>query len=245
MLPVAGGLFRMGSKKDDKDAYSYERPDHDVQVSDFYMAEHPVTQGLWRAVVDWAKKENPKVDLNPNPSFFTGDDRPVEIVSWDDAKLFIEYLNKWTANTPMRQSGYTYRLPTEAEWEYAARGGAFSQGYQYAGSDLLKEVGWYNDNSHGETKAVGLKAPNELGLYDMSGNVWEWCEDDWHEDYKKAPKDSRPWIDTPQGTYRVYRGGGWGYTARGCRPACRDRWDPVNRYFNLGFRLVFALQSVG
>ncbi len=244
---VQGGFFRMGSDKaKDPDAYDDEQPDHDVQVTDFYMANYPVTQALWRAVVDWAKKENPGIAFEPNPSFFTGDDRPVEQISWDEAKLCIQYLNEWTANTLMRQAGYTYRLPTEAEWEYAARGGIHSNGYKYAGSDLLKEVGWYDDNSHGETKAVGQKAPNELGLYDMSGNVWEWCEDDWHDDYKKAPKDSKPWIDRPErGTYRVFRGGAWDDSAQDCRPACRNYWYPGYRDFGLGFRLVFALQSVG
>ncbi len=247
MRHIEGGIFRMGSKKEDKDSYEEEQPDHDVQVADFYMANYPVTQALWRAMVEWAKKENPDIALDPSPSFFTGDDRPVERVSWDDAKLFIEYLNKWTANTPMRQSGYTYRLPSEAEWEYAARGGARSQGYQYAGSDLLIEVGWYDENSHSETKAVGLKAPNELGLYDMSGNVWEWCDDYWHFDYKaKTQKDSQPWIDAPErGAYRVNRGGGWLYAARYCRPAYRSRWIPAARGHGVGFRLVFALQSVG
>ncbi len=144
-------------------------------------------------------------------------------------------------------------MPTEAEWEYAARGGTrnatqtgASSQTKYAGSDKLKEVGWYDANSHGETKRVGLKEPNELGLYDMSGNVWEWCEDDWHDNYKGAPADGSAWIDAPErGSNRVMRGGSWNFDAQYCRVASRTSYPPGNRWYTIGFRLALSLQSVG
>ncbi|MCB9298710.1 MAG: formylglycine-generating enzyme family protein [Lewinellaceae bacterium] len=140
-----------------------------------------------------------------------------------------------------------YRLPTEAEWEYAARGGPSPEGrprYAYAGGDKLDEVGWYDDNSHRETKPVGLKLPNELGLCDMSGNVWEWCEDQWRDNYKGAPGDGSAWVDKEQGAYRVSRGGGWNFSAGGCRCAYRSSWLPRSRSYDLGFRLVWVSPSV-
>ncbi len=270
MLPIPGGSFRMGSKKDDKEAFNQEKPDHDVRVSDFSLAEYPVTQDLWLEVMG-----------GENPSFFQGERRPVEQVSWYDALVFCNrlslrcgrsaaYLNPdgsiygqikgrddaWelpNAGDPYWDSKSDgYRLPTEAEWEYASRGGTPSLVRRagvgsYAGSDKLKEVGWFEDNSHGETKPVGLKQPNALGLYDMSGNVWEWCEDDWHDNYKNnPPTDGSAWIDKPnQGSYRVFRGGGWLYAARYCRSAYRGHWYPGDRGNLVGFRLCLAPQSVG
>ena len=151
----------MGSE--DEEAYDDEKPVHEVVLSDFYIGKFPVTQALWNAV------------LKDYPSFFNGDSRPVERVSWEDTQVFIKKLNELT--------GRAYRLPTEAEWEYAARGGRQSKGYKYAGSNKLKEVGWYWENTHFETKAVGLKYPNELGIYDMSGNVREWCQDWFSNEY--------------------------------------------------------------
>jgi sulfatase modifying factor 1 len=187
---------------------------------------HSVTQALYEAIT------------GENPSYFQGTNRPVEQVSWNDAQAFIQALNT--------ETGKTFRLPSEAEWEFAARGGIYAQGYAYCGSDQLKQVGWYSDNSGNETKPVGLLLPNELGLYDMSGNVYEWCEDDYHGDYKKAPKDGSPWVDSPErGAYRVRRGGSCFNRPIDCRPADRSSWRPVVRGNGFGFRLVLSLQSVG
>lgn len=246
MLLVQGGAFHMGSDKTaDPVAFDDEQPQHKVTVSDYYMGQFPVTQALWKAVMGAAN----------NPSFFTGDQKPVELVSWNDIvtgdpasnmPAFLETLNEKTKIS--RPPGLTFRLPTEAEWEYAARGGRASKGYRYAGSDKLLEVGWFDNNSHGETKPVGLLAPNELGLYDMSGNVWEWCTDWFDSNYYSqcAEQDA---VENPhgpaQGTGRVYRGGGWLNIARICRAANRGHWRPDHRLHGFGFRLALSLQSVG
>ena len=228
MIFVEGGAFDMGSADDDPEAYDSEKPRHRVTVPDFYMGEYPVTQALWKAVMD------------NNPSYFEGDDHPVEQVSWDNAQDFIRRLNKATAAT--RPADHWYRLPSEAEWEYAARGGKYhADGFKYAGSDRLKDVGWYEENNKTETKPVGQKSSNQLGLYDLNGNVWEWCEDDWHDNYKGAPTDGSAWIDQPlRGAFRVTRGGSWIRTARYCRVAGRVIAAPINRVYSLGFRLVLA-----
>ena len=173
--------------------------------------------------------------MGTNPSFFSGSNKPVECVSWDDCQEFIAKLNDLT--------GLEFRLPTEAEWEYAARGGNKRQGYKYAGSNTIDEVAWYSDNAEdvGEssrdygTHPVGTKAPNELGLYDMSGNVWEWCSD-WYGSYTSSSQ-SNP-TGPSSGSHRVYRGGSWGSIADGCRVSYRNRRTPDLRYNSLGFRLV-------
>jgi formylglycine-generating enzyme required for sulfatase activity len=154
----------------------------------------------------------------------------VERVSWNDIQEFLSKLNAKT--------GKTYRLPTEAEWEYAARGGSQSRGYKYAGSNSLDEVAWYTDNSGSKTHPVGQKKANELGLYDMSGNVWEWCADDWHGSYSGAPSTGRAWIDSPRASSRVFRGGGWDGGARYCRVSYRGNYTPSFRGSALGFRLA-------
>lgn len=234
MIPILGGAFDMGSAEDDPEAFGSEKPRHRVAVPDFYLGQYPVTQALWKAVMK-----------GENPSHFQGDERPVEQVSWDDAQIFIKALNAMTEAT--RPPGHAYRLPMEAEWEYAARGGKYhAEGFKYAGSDRLKDVGWFAANSGLETKPVGLKSPNQLGLYDMSGNVWEWCEDDWHGDYKGAPTDGLARIDHPKrGANRVYRGGGWLYAARYCRAAHRFGDAPGDRATYLGFRLALSPQAAG
>lgn len=218
MIEVTPVPFMMGSEQ-----YDREQPIHEVLIKrPYFMAEFPVTQALWKAVMG---KEN-------NPSYFVGDKRPVEQVLWDDIKeKFLPEIK--------RQTGIEYRLPTEAEWEFAARGGALSKGYEFAGSNRLKEVGWYWDNSNQETKPVGMKLPNELGLYDMSGNVDEWCEDVWHGDYKGAPCDGTAWMEAEKDkNARLVRGGSWVNYDYLCRVSSRSYSDRDFRNNALGFRFV-------
>jgi len=219
MVFVAGGSFLMGDN--DPAAYDNEKPVHTVTVPDFYIGKYPVTQALWKAVLD-----------GDDPSHFKGDTRPVEQVSWNDIiDRFLPALQRITNNP--------YRLPTEAEWEYAARGGAQAEGYMYAGSDKLTEIGWFHENSSGETHEVGLLYPNELGIYDFSGNVSEWAEDHWYDDYMDAPADGSAWILRDKGAPRLYRGGSWAGNARDCRVSCRhQRYVPGYWKQNLGFRLA-------
>ena len=256
MVQIPGGQFMMGSPKDDKDAYDQEKPQHPVRLDGFWMAEHLVTQALWELV------------LGENPAYFKGAQRPVEQVSWFDAAVFCNALSKQCGRKPiyLTESGAVYgwvggkwqlpnegdvqldgqangyRLPTEAEWEFAARGGALHEGanYQYAGSDLLDQVGWYRTNSGEETQEVGLLMPNELGLYDMSGNVWEWCQE-WYGNYGSKAIENPPGPE--KGVDRVIRGGSWVDVPLFCRPAYRDDNGPDVRNNDVGFRLV--LQSVG
>jgi len=220
MVLVRGGTFTMGcTSEQGSDCDDDEKPAHRVMVSDFYIGKYEVTQKEWREV------------MGSNPSDFENCDAcPVENVSWDDIQDFLSKLNAKT--------GKSYRLPTEAEWEYAARGGSSSRGYKYAGSNSLNEVAWYDDNSGSKTHPVGQKKANELGLYDMSGNVWEWCADDWHGSYSGAPSTGRAWIDSPRASDRVLRGGSWGNNARRCRVSNRFFSTPSGRNDYLGFRLA-------
>lgn len=209
----------MGSPDSDPDACVDEKPQHHVTVGDFHIARFPVTQKQWVEV------------MGDNPSYFKNcEDCPVEQVSWDDVQDFLKKLN---AKNP----GKNYRLPTEAEWEYAARGGQLSRGYRYAGSDDPDKVAWYDDNSDIKTHPVGSKEPNELGLYDMTGNVWEWCEDQWHEHYTGAPEDGSAWISGGN-RRRVLRGGSWCNGFINCRVAYRSWSNPTLRVINNGFRLA-------
>ncbi len=215
MVQVEGGTFMMGASDDDSDAFSNERPQHEVTLSSFAIGQTEVTQALWMAV------------MGENPSYFKGDDRPVEFVSWNDCQTFIQKLNELT--------GKNFRLPTEAEWEYAARGGNQSQGYKYAGSNNLGNVAWYIDNSGYTAQEVGTKLPNELGLYDMSGNVLEWCQD-WYGDYSSTAQTNPQGPST--GSDRVLREGSWLNFARSCRVSHRFHDSPSYRSNNLGFRLA-------
>lgn len=213
MVFVRGGTFTMGCTDDE--CYDWELPAHQVTVSDFYIGKYEVTQKEWREI------------MGTNPSYFTGDDLPVEQVSWNDIQEFITKLNE--------QTGKNYRLPTEAEWEYAARGGNQSQGYKYSGSNDINLVAWYNENSNSTTHAVGTKQANELGIYDMSGNVWEWCSD-WYGVYTADSQVDPTGPET--GSYRVLRGGGWFNNAGYVRVSYRNYIVPDTRSIHLGFRLA-------
>ncbi len=215
MVPVAGGTFRMGATAEQQNPDSDEKPVHSVTLTSYYIGQTEVTQALWEAV------------MGKNPSWFKGADLPVENVSWDDCQTFIRKLNKLT--------GQKFRLPTEAEWEYAARGGGKSKGYQYAGSNNLEEVAWYGGNSGSKTHAVGTRRANELGLYDMSGNVWEWCSD-WKGSYSGSAQTNPQ--GPSSGSYRVLRGGCWFSDAGSCRVADRIISSPGNRGSLLGLRLA-------
>ncbi len=223
MVSVTGGTFLMGaqwtSSSDsnyDADAYDDEAPVHNVTLSDYQIGETEVTQALWQAV------------MGSNPSYWQGDNLPVEDVSWDDCQEFITMLNQAT--------GKTFRLPTEAEWEFAARGGTKSQGYKYSGSNTIDDVAWYTENG-GNTHEVGTKQPNELGLYDMTGNVREWCSD-WYGNYSSSAQSDPTGPST--GSRRVLRGGGWVNNARNCRVTYRNYSTPTNRYYYIGLRLALS-----
>ena len=219
MVPIEGGTFTMGATAEQgTDSFDNESPTHKVILSDYSIGETEVTQELWLAV------------MGRNPSYFTGNlQRPVERVSWYECQAFITKLSQLT--------GRTFRLPTEAEWEFAARGGNKSKGYKYAGNDTISYVAWYSENSSNKTHPVGKKAPNELGLYDMSGNVWEWCLD-WYDNYV-SDKQTNP-AGPASGSNRVYRGGSWDFTDRYCRVSTRSDIVPSDTYRNLGLRLVLG-----
>jgi len=230
MVLVEGGTFRMGSTGGDDD----EEPVHSVTVSSFYLSKYEVTQGLWKEVMG----NNPS-----NTNYGIGNSNPVNNVSWYDAVRFCNKLSERDGLDPAYRISGTdvrcdwskngYRLPTEAEWEYAARGGNKSRGYTYAGSNSIGDVAWYHTNSRGNTHPVGQKRPNELGLYDMSGNVWEWCWDRYGSYSRGSQTDPR---GASSGRGRVFRGGGWGYGASCCRAAFRGINDPTDRDGNLGVR---------
>ena len=216
MIAVAGGTFTMGATSEQQNYDNDEKQTHTVTLSDYYIGETEVTQELWAAVMD------------SNPSWFTGNmQRPVEYVSWDDCQTFIQKLNRLT--------GANFRLPTEAEWEFAARGGRNSRGYQYSGSSNLGDVAWYKDNSSYTTHPVKTKSPNELGIYDMSGNVYEWCQD-WKGPYSSSSQTNP--TGPSKGSGRVNRGGSWYNVACYCRSANRNCNPPDNRYYSLGLRLA-------
>lgn len=226
MVHVEGGTFTMGETKEQ--GYSIDglnRPIHKVTVSSFYLCNYPVTQELWQAV------------MGSNPSHFRGEVKhPVESVTWGDCQDFIKRLNALT--------GKAFRLPTEAEWEFAARGGNKSKGYRFAGSDSCDDVAWYVGNSgekawYGQknkgTKPVGLKMPNELGLFDMSGNVYEWCQD-WYDDY--SPKEQNNPTGPKEGEFKIYRGGSWKSEKFLCKNSSRQSDFPSRFDYIIGFRLA-------
>ena len=244
LIEVPAGSFYIGDT------------DHEIHLRAFCLGKFPVTQELWLAVMG-----------GENPAGFIGDKHPVEMVSWYEAAAFCNTLNaqcgyqpryfqdaafsqKLDAETAARiEYGDTfevfvapdhqgYRLPSETEWEYAAIDAQKKAAYDYAGGNTLDELGWYDNNSHGQTQPVGLKLPNELGLHDLSGNVWEWCEDQYQGDLHKIPKDGSPWLKEESGARRVLRGGGWNDYAQSCRPSSRDNPYPSSQLNRYGFRVV-------
>ena len=218
MIRVEAGTFTMGATAEMKNPNDDEKPTHRVTLTnDYYIGKYEVTQALWQAV------------MGKKTSKFKWYNLPVEQVSWDACQKFISKLNRIT--------GKTFRLPTEAEWEYAARGGNKSRGYQYSGSNNLSDVAWYGDNSGNKTHAVGTKQPNELGIYDMSGNVREWCQD-WYGVYSSSSQVNPTGANS--GSYRVFRGSSWLGSAWGCRSCFRSYNSPDYRGSDLGLRLVLS-----
>lgn len=212
MVFVKGGTFQMGSKD-----YEDSKPIHPVTLSDFEIGKYQVTQKLWQEI------------MGDNPSHFKENENcPVEQVSWEDTQEFLKKLNA-------RFPGRPYRLPTEAEWEYVARGGTQSKGFEYAGSTNLDEVAWYDKTADSRTHPVGLKNSNELGSHDMSGNVWEWCSD-WYGIYTSGSQTNPQ--GPSSGSDRVLRGGSWFSYPHGCRDSNRNGSAPADRYNVIGFRLA-------
>ena len=216
MVNVEGGTFMMGSYAGDPDAYIDESPSHQVTLSSFSIGQTEVTQELWLAVMGW------------NYSGHGGNlQYPVEYINWEMIQTFISNLNEMT--------GKNFRLPTEAEWEFAARGGNKSQNYLYSGSNNVADIAWYVDNSEGATHAVATKAPNELGIYDMSGNVWEWCND-WYGDYSAGPQTNPTGPES--GGERIMRGGSWYGPAKNCRISKRFKAPTGFGDDDIGFRIA-------
>ena len=233
MIFVQGGTFQMGDTWGDGD--SDEKPVHTVTLNSFYIGKYEVTQAQYREIM-----EN-------NPSYFKGDNRPVERISWYDAVRFCNKLSEseelepcYIINGSKVTCDFTkngYRLPTEAEWEYAARGGSLSHGYKYSGNNNVEDVAWYNNNSGGYTHEVGTKQANELGIYDMSGNVWEWCWDWYAQDYYNNSPQYNP-KGPNSGSHRVIRGGKWNDEFKNVRNANRGNGAPSVSYGGVGFRVV-------
>ncbi|ETR67126.1 MAG: hypothetical protein OMM_05309 [Candidatus Magnetoglobus multicellularis str. Araruama] len=214
-IPIPGGCFEMGCGSWSHDGDLDKKPVHRVCVSSFYMARYEVTQNQWQTI------------MGSNPSHFSrcGGNCPVEKVSWSDVQNFIKRLN-------MKSRLQGFRLPTEAEWEYACRSGGKNE--LYCGGGNIDVLGWYGNNSRLKTHPVGLKQPNGLGLYDMSGNVWEWCSD-WYGNYPDISVTDPGGASS--GSYRVIRGGGWSGYAQYCRSAERSSGSPGSRHYYLGLRL--------
>lgn len=218
MVFVKGGTFIMGATTELTDVFEDEKPAHEVTLDDFYIGKFEVTQEVWMSI------------MHTNPSRFKGKHLPVEGLSWNDCQRFIQLLNK--------ESGLVFTLPTESQWEYAARGGVLSKGYKYSGSDKIDEVAWHTGNSKNKTHNVGELKPNELGIYDMCGNIWEWCQD-YYKDYLNNPEP----FSVNDGFYRVLRGGCWTNYEKYCRVLCRNSQNQNYAKNIFGFRLAMNINN--
>ena len=220
---IPGGEFWMGCGERETACGDDEKPRHQLRVNGFWMGKYEVTQAQWQAV------------MGRNPSHFNGADRPVDSVSWNDAQEFLNELNAAWANS---RSPAQFRLPSEAEWEYAARAGtqtAYSFGDDPA---QLGDYAWFDGNSGNQTHSVGQLKPNAFGLYDMHGNVWEWVADTFHDNYAGAPTDGSAWGNLGDGKAKLLRGGSWSSIPNNCRSANRRRNDPDYRFNVIGARVV-------
>jgi formylglycine-generating enzyme required for sulfatase activity len=235
LMLIPAGEFSMGAPQEELESRNEERPQRLVRVSQFLMGRYPVTQAQWRAVAGYDRIAQ---DLDPDPSDFKGDNRPVENVSWDDAQEFCKRLSA--------QTGKDYWLPSEAQWEYACRAGTTTPFHfgETITSELVNYDGTetYNNSPKGEyrktTTDVGSFPANEWGLHDMHGNVWEWCEDDWHNSYDGAPSDGSAWVESDrENTSRLLRGGSWDHNPRYCRSAYRYYHSRDYRNNRLGVRV--------
>jgi formylglycine-generating enzyme required for sulfatase activity len=239
MVAIPGGTFIMGSPENEEGYHSSQSPQHQVTVPPFFMGKYPVTQQQWRVVAALPKD---KIDLKSDPSYFKGDNLPVECVSWNDAQEFCARLSQ--------MANKTYRLPTEAEWEYACRGGTTTPFYcgETISTDLANYDGnyTYGQGQKGEyrekTTKVGIFPANPFGLYDMCGNVWEWCEDGWHKNYINAPIDGSAW--TSLGSTVVLRGGSWINNPLLCRSAARFNFNRDAHGSSIGFRVVCVVGRI-
>ena len=235
MIYIEGGRFAMGASEDEPEAGEDEKPQHEVNVQNFFMGRYPITQAQWRVVAQWQKK---KINLDPYPSRFKGDNLPVEQVSWYEAVEFCERLHARTKRP--------YQLPSEAQWEYACRAGTTTP---FAlGQTLTTEIAnydgnyTYNGGKEGEyrqktTPVDHFGIANGYGLCDMHGNVWEWCADHWHGNYEDAPSDDKPWLSENEDARRLVRGGSWGDVPWFCRSALRYHLTPEYRITRCGFRV--------
>ena len=243
MILVHGGNFLMGSPDTEEGRSDDESPQHSVTVKSFFLGRYPVTQAQWRIVAETYDRVN--IELKPNPSNFEGDKRPVEQVSWYEAQEFCDRLTQKTK--------HPYRLPTEAEWEYACRAGTTTP--FYFGNTISTELANYDGNF---TYANGVKGEyrqettpvdhfdiaNAWGLCDMHGNVFEWCQDYWHNNYENAPEDGSAWLTDNSDAFRVRRGGSWIFDPSYCRSAFRGSYNPDDRNGNLGFRVSCSAQGL-
>ncbi|PSB01256.1 bifunctional serine/threonine-protein kinase/formylglycine-generating enzyme family protein [Merismopedia glauca] len=236
MVYISGGEFVMGSPSTEKDRDTYESPQHKVTLAPFFLGKYPISQAQWRAVANLPEINCP---LNPDPAKFKGDNRPVESVSWQDAVEFCARLS--------RKTGKKYCLPSEAQWEYSCRSGTTTPFHfgETITADLANYDGTYNyatgpkGRNRWETTPIGsFSLANGFGLYDMHGNVWEWCADPWHTNYRDAPTDGNVWEKGGNNNYRVFRGGSWHSLPLVCRSAYRYRYPPVYRYNSIGFRVA-------
>ena len=236
MVAIPAGSFLMGSPKNELERSQSEEPQHEVNVSAYFMGRYPITQAQWRFV---ARLDQVNRELDLEPTAFKGGSPPVEQVSWHDAVEFCDRLSAFT--------GRAYRLPTEAEWEYACRAGTTTPFHfgETITTDLANYNGGYtyNDEPQGEyrkttTPVDHFGIANVFGLCDMHGNVYEWCQDHWHDNYEGAPTDGSAWLSENENAYRVLRGGSWYVNPRDCRSAYRDLNTPDDRVTYIGFRVV-------